>query len=152
HAVAKRERGYVMSKSEAQGLADKLRADIREGRHVAPGAPEATATPATLTFSDIARQYLKRHINVPPRRRAAAQSISNYVGMLERLPVLVGEGQTAPLGTRAFTSITKADLEAVREARRAELAVSADARVRAGCKAGEVGIEHLMATARQIWN
>src|SRR5207244_2163732 len=59
----------------------------------------------------------------------------------------------AALGTRRFDGITKADLEAVRDARRTELAAAAsDACMRPGCKGGEVGIEHLMAVARQIWN
>jgi hypothetical protein len=40
-----------------------------------------------------------------------------------------------------------------REARRNELGrVAGKGRVRPGCKGGEVGLEHLMAVARQIWN
>jgi integrase len=152
HAIAKRERRYVMSKTEAQGLADKLRTDIRDGKHdSASSLPEPGQT--ALTLSDIAREYLKRHVNVPSRRKTAAKSIENYVRILERLEISLGGDTTAQLGSRAFATITKADLEAAREARRHELArVAGKGRVRPGCKAGEVGIEHLMAIARQIWN
>src|SRR4051812_34271822 len=89
HAIAKRERDYVMSKTEAQGLADKLRAQIREGHYQTHAVGDAPATPAALTFSDLATQYLKRHIWIPSRRPRAAQSIENYVRILERLEIPV---------------------------------------------------------------
>jgi integrase len=152
HAIAKKDRRYVMSKTEAQALADKLRAEIRDGKDVESGAAGSSST-APLTFSDVAAAYLKRHIWVPNRRAAAGQSIENYVRILERLEIPTGGLRLAALGTLPFAQIMKADLEAVRDARRAELAkADLDSRVRPGCKGGEVGIEHLMATARQIWN
>ena len=106
-----------------------------------------------LIFSDVADQYLKRHIWVPSRRTAAAQYIQNYVRILERLEIPVGEDATASLGTRPFVAITKADMEAARETRRRTFArTTAEDWTRPGCKGGEVGIEHLVAVARQIWN
>jgi integrase len=141
-----------MSKTEALALADRLRADIRDGKHH-PTTVLPASGQAALTFCDIAKEYLKRHVNVPSRRKTAAQSIENYVHILARLEIPVGGEATASLGSQAFATITKASLEAVREARRNELGrVAGKGRVRPGCKAGEVGIEHLMAVARQIWN
>jgi integrase len=141
-----------MSKTEAQGHADELRTEIRNGKR-SPSGATIEAAPVVLTFADVADAYLKRHVNVPSRRTAAAKSIENYVHILERLEIPIGDGQHAALRTRPFTSITKADLEAVREARRLELANPPEkSRIRPGCKRGEVGIEHLMATSRQLWN
>jgi hypothetical protein len=153
HVIAQRDRFYVMSKSEAQGLADTLRSDIRHGRRLpAPSKGLAVAATAPLTFTDVAAVYIKRHVWVPSRRKRAAESIEGYVRILERLPVPVADG-TAAMGIRPFATLTKADLEAAREARRAEFAaVKPDDRMRPGCKGGEVGVQHLMAVARQLWN
>ena len=152
HTIAKRDRSYVMSKTEAHALADTLRSDIRHGR-LLPRAVPAASAPIALTFSDLAAKYLKRHVWVPSRRKRAAESIEGYVRILERLEIPSGGGATAAMGTRAFATLTKADLEAVRDARRAEFtAAKADDRMRPGCKGGEVGVQHLMAVARQLWN
>jgi hypothetical protein len=152
--IERRDRSYVMSKTEALKIADRLRTEIREGTRTPTGVvAETTTAPAMLSFTDIANAYLERHVRVPARRQAAAQSIANYVHMLKRLEIPIGDGRHGALGTRPFATLTKADLEAVRDARRVELAhASEQSRIRAGCKGGEVGIEHLMATARQLWN
>jgi integrase len=153
HKIAKRDHYYVMSKTEAQALADTLRSDIRTGRLTALAAPAAGIPAAGLTFSDVATKYLKRHVWVPSRRKRASESIEGYVRILERLKIPAAGGTTVAMGTRPFTALTKADVEAARDARRAEFAATKpDDRMRPGCKGGEVGIQHLMAVARQLWN
>jgi integrase len=154
HKVAGKSAGYWMSKSEAEALRDRLRADIREGRLRSQAVPDPTPAPQVrLTFGDVADAYLKRHVWTPSRRPTAAKAIENYVKLLRTSEVPAAGGMTARLETKPMDAITKADVEAVREARRQHLRhPSKDQRVRAGVKSGELGIQHMLATLRSLFN
>lgn len=153
HVVARLDRSVVMSQADAVALAERLRADIRKGTHAVGRRGTVTSVAhSPTTVSEVVDVYLRRHVWALRRRATAARPIEQYVRMLERLPVPSPSGPLA-FGSLAFTGVTKADLEAVREARRAELAhCTTQDRVRPGCQRGEVGLAHLMATARQLWN
>lgn len=154
HTVAGKAPGYWMSKSEAEGIRDRLRGQIREGRFgVSPDPAPTLTADARLTFGDVANRYLERHVRTPARRPAAAKSIENYVKLLRAAEVPGPAGSSVRLEAKPIDAITKADVEAIREARRALLQHPAnDQRVRAGVKGGEIGIEHMLATLRNLFN
>ena len=152
HRSADKPAGYVMSKSEARTLADGLRAEIRAGT-LQQQAVETPDPAAAMTFCDVAAEYLKRHVWTPARRPAAAKAIENYVEIIKETEVPASGGTVVKLESRPIDAITKADVEAVREARRRYLQQpNENQRVRAGAKQGEIGIEHMLATLRNLFN
>ena len=62
------------TKSDAVKWRDQLRAEIRAGHCIDPDAPPPAPEPADvrLTFGDLSAEYLKRHVQSPTRRPAAA--------------------------------------------------------------------------------
>jgi integrase len=133
------------------GARDRLRAEIREGALVA--APKAIAAPATVTFGAVADEYLKKHVRASGRRPGPTLAAENYVRIIRATP-LCADGKTISFEDKPITAITKADVEAVRDARR-ERARSNGAKpgrlVLPGARGGEVGVEHLMATLRGLF-
>lgn len=114
--IAKQDRRYVMAEDEAMALADQLRVEIREGTRAPERKTVGGGLRRSATFSAIAHEYVRRHVQVPTRRTVAARSIAYYVRMLTRLKIPTVGGTVAALGTRPFAAITKADLEAARGA------------------------------------
>jgi len=116
---------------EVREVTPRARQTIRSGERLRPGAAPDPGTPMTL--GDVLDVYERRHVKAPTRRKTAAK----------------------PIG-----QVTKADIEAVRDSRRAELAERersarragrwADSpAVRAQSAGGDVGINRLLAaTAR----
>lgn len=147
HRVADKPRGYWMSKSEAEAIRDRLRAEIREGKLDSP-TPDAN-----LTFGDIVERYVQRHVRVPTRRIAARQIMEWHLGVLRRAEVPATGGKTIRLESKPLTGITKADVEAVREGRRKRAATGdPSTRPRPGVKGGEVGINRLLARLRHVFS
>ena len=150
HKVANKPAGYWMSKSEAEGIRDRLRGKIREGTLIDAGAPSPAAR---LTFGDVVERYLERHVRVPTRRPAAQKNMEWDLGVLRRAEVPAAGGTTVRLEHKPLTTITKADVESVRDGRRAQAQESASTeRVRPGCKGGEVGINRLLARLRHVFS
>ena len=149
HKVAGKPVGYWMSKTEAQAIADRLRSDIRAGSL----ADSGTAPDTELTFGDVVERYLERHVRVPTRRPAAQQIMEWHLGVLRRAEVPAAGGTTIRLEHKPLAAISKADVEAVRDGRRAaaKSCVSTE-RVRPGCKDGEVGINRLLARLRHVFS
>jgi integrase len=150
------------SKTDAAKWRDVLRTEIRAGTFDAPAEP---ATPETrLTFGDVVTEYRTRYVNVPTRRDSAAALFEVHLKMLERAIVPAAHGATVALKDKAIGEITKADIEHIRATRRAELAGAAEARDgkandpalrtvrRPGCKAGETGINRLLARLRHVFS
>ena len=75
------------------------------------------------------------------------------LGVLRRAEVPAAGGTTVRLEHKPLTAITKADVESVRDGRRAQAQESASTeRVRPGCKGGEVGINRLLARLRHVFS
>ena len=142
HKVAGKPVGYWMSKSEAEGIRDRLRGEIREGT-----LSEGNVSPveARLTFADVVDQYLRRHVRVPTRRARAVQQAVSHLRILLRAAVPGPGGQRVVLANKRIDLITKADVESIREARRRYPE-------RPGVKGGEVGINRLLARLRHLFS
>ena len=150
HKVASKPAGYWMSKTEAEGIRDRLRGQIREGTLTDTSAPSPDVR---LTFGDVVERYLERHVRVPTRRRAAQQIMEWHLGVLRRAEVPAAGGATIRLEHKAVTAISKADVEAVRDGRRAAAtARGSTEQARPGCKGGEVGINRLLARLRHVFS
>jgi integrase len=162
HKFANKPRSYEMSKTEAEGWMDKLRDQVRSGTFDKPEAPRPTD--ARLTFGDVATLYFDKHVNVPTRRKGPIAATANYLRIIRRAAVPASNGSTVSFESKPIVDVTKADVEAVREFRRAELREIASKRERAiaegrktgrvvlpGTRGGEVGVEHMMAMLRHLF-
>ncbi len=154
------------TKKDAEAWRDRLRGEIRAGTF--GGAATAIPTETRLTLGDVVKEYRARYVHVPTRRATAAEQFETHLNMLIRATVPAANGQTIVLKDKAIDAITKADVEAIRMARRAELAAAAEAMVtraaggqadpalrkvrRPGAKGGEVGINRLLARLRHVLN
>ena len=117
HKVANKPRGYWMSKSEAEAIRDRLRAQIREGTL---NDSVALATDTRFTFGDVVDRYLERHVRVPTRRPSAQKIMEWHLGVLRRAEVPAAGRTTVRLEHKPLKAITKADVEAIRDGRRAQ--------------------------------
>lgn len=142
HKVAGKPVGYWMSKSEAEGIRDRLRGEIREVTLHDGSAPSAEAR---LTFADVVDHYLRRHVRVPTRRARAVQQAVSHLRILLRAVVPGPGGQRVVLADKRIDLITKAGVESIREARRQHPE-------RPGVKGGEVGINRLLARLRHVFS
>lgn len=140
------------SKDEAVTWRDRLRAEIRSGTFVDPGdvpQEEPALTDARLTVGDVCDEYLKRHVRKPTRRAGGRQMMEILVAVLRRAEIPAAQGTTMRLEQKPIQDVTKADIEAVRAWRRAELAAG---KARAGAKGGETGINRVLARLRHLFN
>ncbi len=71
------------------------------------------------------------------------------IGVLRRAEIPAAQGTTLRLELKPIDSITKADVEAVRTWRRAELAAG---KSRPGAKGGEAGIDRVLSRMRHLFN
>jgi integrase len=149
HKVAGKPLAYWMSKSEAEGLADKLRTRVREGG-------PTTSREAPLTVGQLADRYLDEHVKRPGRRPGPIGAATNYLRIIRRLKV---NGQ--PFGEYALDAVTPDHVEALRDGRRAELReakrLHAEGKTKGRVvlpqeRGGEIGVEHLMATLRHMFS
>jgi integrase len=147
---------------------DRLRNEIRKGEFVetpTPVAASATETEIAVTFADVVKAYRERYVNVPTRRKSAIAMFNVHLNMLLRASVPTAKDTTTKLEDIPIAAITKAHVEAIRAARRAELAKAHEAwkgdeaaakatrKVRRpGAKDGEVGINRLLARLRHVFS
>jgi hypothetical protein len=129
-ARARGEKQLPRSKSEADTWRDRLRGEIRAGTfvglEVAP--PAGAAGDERLTFADVVKAYRERYVNVPTRRPSARAMFEIHLNMLLRAPLPAASGATVELRNKPMADVAKADVEAIRSGRRAELARAAAAR------------------------
>lgn len=139
------------TKEDAITWRDRLRGEIRAGTFVDPDTAPATPAPADLrlTFGDVCNQYLDRHVRTPTRRPGGRQMAEILIGVLRRAEIPAAQGATVRLEQKPIEVITKADVEAVRVWRRAELAAG---KARPGAKGGEAGINRLLSRLRHVFN
>ena len=123
---------YLMSKTEAETLRDCARGEIcqghllTDGRRV-PGPGARAGTDGRLTVGDVLDEYTTRFVKGPTRRPHAVTCISGHLRMLRTTCVPAGAGRMVAFADRAIQDVTKADIEAIREARRSALAAAARA-------------------------
>ena len=141
------------SKTEAEAWRDRLRNEIRTGTFVDPDAPKpvvAAAADAPLTFGDVCDRYLKEFVgkldsaedgsalwseeNLRPRTAVQAEY---QIRLTRECVVPAAGGTTIRLEQRAIGSVTKADIDLVRRARKAH---------------GVVGCNRLLARLRHLFN
>lgn len=139
------------SKADAIKWRDRLRNEIRFGTF-SELTPPAPAEPTRLTFGDVCEEYLKRYVRVPTRRDTAVEMFAIHIGVLRRAEIPAPGDTTMKLEAKPIDAITKADVEAVRMWRRAQLAARAPKVRRPGSKQGEVGINRLLARLRHLFN
>jgi integrase len=160
HKLANKPAGYWMSKTEAKELCEKLRVQAREGRV----AESKAVTTQQLTFGELADRFFNEVVQQPHRRESPMAAIKNYLRIAREVEIPSANGSTIRFEAKRIAEITDENLEAVRNARRAQLRQAAERRHEArgkaertgkivlpGVKGGEVGIEHLMAVLRQLF-
>jgi integrase len=164
------------NKHDAESFADRIRSEIRSGTFRAPCQPEPPQRPdpiALLTVGDVIDTYITRHVQAPTRRRTAQQTMLWHLGVLRRTEIAAALGQRIRFEQRPIAAVTKADVEAVRDARRRahSEAVAARAqwerdavalkpgqtmgrpktRLLPGTADGETGINRLLERARHLF-
>lgn len=142
--------GATMTKGEAEALAEKLRTRWREE------AKRGTAPDPRRTVGTLADRYARDHVRRPGRRPGPIAASENYLRIIRRLKIRGRKFEDFPL-----ESVTSEDVEALREARRAELAETARLYAQGKTKGrvvlpqsrgGEIGIEHMMALLRHMFS
>jgi hypothetical protein len=68
--------------------------------------------------------YIKRHVEVPTRREGPKKAMTWNLKLIKRTFVPAANGTLVPLEQKPAGSVTKGDLEAFRDARRAVLSDS----------------------------
>jgi integrase len=165
------------NKGDAEALADRIRSEIRSNRFRDPNQPEPPphADPtALLTVGDVVDIYITRHVKSPTRRESARKTMLWHLGVLRRTEIQAAHGQRIRFEQKPIRHVTKADIEAIRDARRraASDAVSAreqwerevaalklgetmdrpKPRMLPGVAGGEIGINRLLERARHLFS
>lgn len=142
--------GTVMPKGDAVAFAEKLRTQWREE------AKGGSAPDPRRTVGMLAERYAREHVRRPGRRPDPIAAAENYLRIIRRLKIRGRKFEDLVL-----ESVTADDLEALREARRAELReakrLHAEGKTKGRVvlpqeRGGEIGIEHLMATLRHMFS
>jgi integrase len=151
-ALARVEKPPV-TKDDALVWRDRLRTEIGGGTFVEPdtitGSKSDPVIDTRLTFGDVCEEYIKRHARTPTRRPKGRKMMEILVAVLRRAEIPAAGGSTVRLEQKPIDAITKADVEAVRTWRRAELAAG---KSRPGAKGGEAGINRLLSRLRHVFN
>ena len=115
---AKKPRGYIMPKSQADKLYELYRDQILDGTFDANGA--TTSGDTRLSFGDVADRYIKGYapfINGErgkPRREGGRKMMEWTVNALKRVEIPGYKGRMVKLADKPIADITTADLEAIR--------------------------------------
>ena len=168
HKLAGKPPDYVMKKDEAKLLRDEYRSQIRSGEFIDPKSPPPIVSPNTKpTFGDIVDRYIKSYVDVPARRESSRKAMKWHLAQLRRAEIPGVQGTVVRLEDKHFNEITKLDVEAIRDARRAEAARVIEARAKStteidaaaiddkaltiGVKLNEVGTNRLFARLRHVF-
>jgi hypothetical protein len=132
-------RGYVMPRSEAEGLRDLYRSQIRSR------AFETERTPDTrLSIRDVGKDYAERYVNMPSRRPGPRRTMTWYLDGMLNTEIPSRGGQTVAFGDKIISEVTRADVEALRSAW--------VARKRGRNKGGFCGVRNLIRRVRHFFN
>jgi hypothetical protein len=171
HKFADKPPDYVMSKTEAQGLSDRARIDIRAGKLQTDGTLKPAAmvqtghsAPAGPTVATLIDIYQLRHVEAPSRKPAAQAKLRSLMNLARRVKISGPDGTLVLFASKPIAEVTKSDIEAVRESRRAALRAVEASRVAARLagkagpamrrltQGGEVGINRLLQVLRHMFN
>ncbi len=119
------------TKADAVALRDTLRGEIRLGTFVGPQDPVPTPViEAPLTVGEVANRYLRSYVGRVVAddgsvswtgrhlRQRSAEQATYHLDVIRRTEVPVTEKRTDRFENRPLASVTKHDVEALREARR----------------------------------
>ncbi len=148
--VIARDRGEPPPRTrlEATQWRDRLRTELRAGTFRTPGSV-APATGVHFTFGDVADRYLVVYVgkavdktgtvrwNGRYLRPASAVQAEYHLNTLRRTEVPAANGATVKCEAKPIDAITRADVEAIREARRPH---------------GTIGCNRLLARLRHFFN
>jgi integrase len=123
----------ITSKTEAEGESDRLRQAIRTGTFRASSIADGAGS---LSFADVATRYVDSYVRGRLRPRTGEQ-VAYHLGLLQRTTVPGPNATRLRFADRPIDAITKADIEAVRNARRPH---------------GIVGTNRLLARMRHLFN
>ena len=165
------------NKGDAEALADRIRTEIRSNTFRDPNQPEPTRLPdpaALLTVGDVIDTYITRHVKSPTRRESAQKTMLWHLGVLRRTEIPAAHGQRIRFEQKPIKDVTKADIEAIRDARRrtgSEAVAARDQwereaatlkpgqtmdrpkpRLLPGAAGGEIGINRLLERARHLFS
>jgi integrase len=147
HRLEGKPKGYVMGRTEAEAIRDRVCSEIRYGtfRHPKLGPAPIAPVPVDqrLTLNDVIKEYTKRHVWAAGRRPRSGQIMIYNVRVAQETVIPAGSGQTIAVGQRVMAEITKADIEAMREPLRTR---------RPGVKGGEVGANRILRRLRHVFN
>jgi integrase len=150
HKAAGKAPGYWMSRTEAEQIAERMRTQWREE------AKRKSAPDPRRTVGMLADRYARDHVRRPGRRPGPIAASENHLRIIRRLEIGGSRFEDFPLD-----SVTADDIEALREARRAELRETkkrhAEGKtngrvVLPHARGGEIGIEHMMALLRHMFS
>ncbi|MEZ5289873.1 MAG: site-specific integrase [Vicinamibacterales bacterium] len=130
HAFTDKPPSYVMSVSEAEAIADRIRSDIRSGaiQLEPPSAAISPAEPPTsLTLQDISSRYLDEYARTETRRPHALRQFEMYIGLLNAAKVSGPGGTQVAMGAKPFRDVVRADLDSVFAARLEAIAAARQA-------------------------
>lgn len=137
-----------VTKGEAMTLRDQLRNEIRAGTFQLEPAAAVTAD-KRLTLGDVCDDYLKRFVAKPNRRPKGRAEMETLIAVFRRAEIPGPKGTSLKLEQKPIADVTKADVEAVRDWRRAQQAEKTYLR---GAKQGEVGINRMLARLRHLFS
>ena len=115
HRFADRPADDVMSRSEAQALADRIRTDVREGTCASLATTEPPSAEPTL--ADVADRYLRDYARRDTRKPHAVRQFEIHVRLLREAVVDTAGRSRGALDAVPFRAVTRADLDAVFRAR-----------------------------------
>ena len=115
HRFGDRPPGTVMSRSEAEALADRIRTDVRAGMCALPD--DSAPTLAEPTLADVADRYLRDYARRDTRKPHAVRQFEIHVRLLLESAADTAGRARATLGAVPFKAVTRADLDAVFRAR-----------------------------------
>ena len=133
--------------------ADRLRAEIRNGTDPVHPTPPTPDPNAELTLRDVLVVYEREHVNAPTRRANARRQMRSHLTLLREIEIPGPQRHPVLLADKSLAAITRADIEAVRQARREAMAtpIPGDARRRPGSRHGLVGVNRLLARLRHVF-
>jgi integrase len=119
HKQFNKPRGYWMSKTEAEAIRDKVRAQIREGTFQSSGTTDVDNADTRFTFADVASRYLDEFKNDADRRPHRAVRLEMQLDLICRTDIPAAQGKTIRLGDKPIADFRTPDIDAFRDARRA---------------------------------
>lgn len=147
--AAKRKLPRPIEKQDALTWRERLRAEIREGKHDA-AVPTVDAA-APLTLGDVCDKYERDHISVPTRRPQGQKLMLDHIRVARATEIPGPHATTVRLEDKPITAVTTADLRALRAARVAASQARCAATKRRDAKGGEAGANRLMQRVRHLF-